>query len=92
MTENNIKSVVFPAMNVAGEAKLKGLVEKIADYMGVGAIQFETVIVMKVNIPESRPDFETIVKRLAGSKVGLNQVGRTVAPETTKKPSEEPST
>ena len=92
MTENNIKSVVFPAMNVAGEAKTKGLVEKIADYMGIGAVQFETVIVMKVNFPNTRPDFETIVKRLAGNKTGLLQVGRTVAPEATKKTSEEPST
>jgi hypothetical protein len=84
MAENGTKSIVFPATNVAGEAKLKRLVETIADYMGV-KVTIETVMVMQANFPNDRPDIEAIYKRLAGSKTGLNMVGRTVAPETTKK-------
>jgi hypothetical protein len=42
-------------------------------------------MVMQANFPNDRPDIEAIYKRLAGSKTGLNMVGRTVAPETTKK-------
>ena len=84
MAENSTKSVVFPATKIAGEAKLKRLVETIADYMGA-KVTVETVIVLQANFPNDRPDVETIFKRLAGSKTGLNQVGRTVAPGTTKK-------
>jgi hypothetical protein len=83
MAENGTKSIVFPATNVAGEAKLKRLVETIADYMGA-RVTIETVMVMQANFPSDRPDIEAIYKRLAGSKTGLNQVGRTVAPEATK--------
>jgi len=64
------KSVVFPAMDAAGEAKLKRLVETIADYMGA-KVSVETVIVMKANYPDDRPDIEQIFKRLAGNKTGL---------------------
>ena len=78
MTEN-IKSVVFPAMGAAGEAKLKGLVEKIADYMGV-KVDFETVIVMRVNFPDTRPDIEAILKRLAGNSTGLHPKAPTPPP------------
>jgi hypothetical protein len=70
MAKNDILSVVFPAMNIAGEAKTKGLVEKIADFMGV-KVEFETVIVMKVNYPRSRQDMGIILKRLTGNKIGL---------------------
>lgn len=75
MAENNVKSIVFPAKNVEGEAKLKRLCETIADYMGA-KVTFETVMVLQVNFPKDRPDIETIMKRLAGIKTGLNQVGR----------------
>jgi hypothetical protein len=64
------KSVVFPAMDVAAEAKLKRLVETIADYMGA-KVSVETVIVMKANYPDNRADIEQIFKRLAGNKTGL---------------------
>lgn len=83
MIENGKKSIVFPATNVAGEAKLKRLLDTIADYMGT-KVTVESVIVMQVSFPSDRPDVEAIFKRLAGSKTGLNQVGRTIAPEATK--------
>ena len=79
-----MKSTVFPSMNTAAEAKLKRLVETIADYM-VAEVSIETVIVMKVNYPDDRPDIAVIMKRLAGDKTGLGQVGRIVGPELTKK-------
>ncbi len=84
MTENGTKSIVFPATSVAGEAKLKRLLDTIGEYMGA-KIGVESVIVMQANIPSDRPDIEAICKRLAGSKIGLNQVGRTKSPEDTKK-------
>ena len=84
MAENNVKSVTFPATNVTGEAKLKRLVETIADYMGA-KVTIETVMVLQAKFPNDRPDIEAIFKRLAGSKTGLNQVGRSVGPEETKK-------
>lgn len=87
MTENNVKAITFPATNVAGEAKLKRLVETIADYMGV-KVTIETVIVLQANFPNDRPDIEAILKRLAGSKTGLNQVGRTKGTIETKKEEE----
>ena len=80
----NLKSMVFPAMDTAGEAKLKRLCETIADYMGA-KVSFETVIVMKASFPADRTDIESVFKRLAGNKIGLNQIGRTVAPLDTKK-------
>jgi hypothetical protein len=70
MAENGTKSIVFPAVNVAGEAKLKRLVETIADYMGV-RVTIETVMVLQAKYPSDRPDIESIFKRLAGSKTGL---------------------
>jgi hypothetical protein len=84
MAENGTKSITFPATNVAGEAKLKRLLETIADYMGTN-INIETVMVLQANYPNDRPDFEAILKRLAGSKTGLNMVGRIQAPIDTKK-------
>ena len=80
MIENGTKSIVFPATNAAGEAKLKRLVETIADYMGA-KVEIGSVIVMQASYPSDRPDLEAIFKRLAGSKTGL----RIAAPETTKK-------
>lgn len=67
-----MKDVVFPAMNTAAEAKLKRMLESIGEYMGA-EISTETVIVMKVNLPDDRADVEAIVKRLAGNKTGLAQ-------------------
>jgi pantothenate kinase type III len=68
MNEIETKSIVFPATDAAGEAKLKALLEKIADYMGVDGIRFDTVIVMSVVIPSDRQDFISLVKRIASSK------------------------
>lgn len=82
MEENNIKSIVFPAMNAAGEAKTKGLVEKIADYMGA-KVDFETVIVMKVNYPGDRQDIGMILNRLAGKKTGLTSPKQNSSAEST---------
>lgn len=79
MAENGKKSIAFPATNVAGEAKLKRLLETIADYMGT-KVTVESVIVMQASFPSDRPDFEAILKRLAGNKTGL----QTIAPEATK--------
>ena len=84
MSENGTKSIIFPATNVAGEAKLKRLLDTIGEYMGA-KIGVGSVIVMQANIPSDRPDIEAICKRLAGSKTGLNLVGRSSAPEDTKK-------
>jgi len=91
MAENGTKSVTFPATNVAGEAKLKRLAETIADYMGA-KVSFETVMVLQISFPNDQPDIEAIFKRLAGSKVGLNWMGRMVAPEETKKAPTPPQT
>jgi hypothetical protein len=80
MAENGTKSVTFPATNVAGEAKLKRLVETIADYMGA-KVSIETVMVIRAQFPSDRPDIEAIFKRLAGNKTGLVSE----KPEVTKK-------
>jgi len=70
MSENGTKSINFPATNAAGEAKLKRLVETIAEYMG-GKVTIETVIVLQANYPNDRPDIEAVLKRLSGIKTGL---------------------
>lgn len=87
MAENGIKSIIFPAVNVAGEAKLKRLVETIADYMGA-KVTIETVMVLQASFPEDRPDIEQIFKRLGGNKTGLIQVGRTEGIVNKKKEAE----
>jgi hypothetical protein len=76
MAENGTKSITFPATNAAGEAKLKRLIETIADYMGA-KVTLEIVMVMEANYPSDRSDIEAIFKRLAGNKTGF----RTVAPK-----------
>jgi hypothetical protein len=79
-----MKTITFPAVDVAGEAKLKRLVETIADYMG-SRVKIETVMVLQASFPDDRADIQSIFNRLKGSKTGLNQVGRVGAPEKTKK-------
>ena len=65
-----MKSITFPSMTTVEETKLKRLVETIGEYMGA-KITTETVIVMRANFPDDRPDIEQIFKRLAGNKTGL---------------------
>ena len=67
-----MKSVLFPPMNPAQEAKVKRLLDLISDYMG-SPITVESVISMKADYPDDRPDIEAILKRLIGNKTGLTQ-------------------
>jgi len=67
-----MKSVLFPPMNPAQEAKVKRLLDSISEYMG-SPITVESVISMKASYPDDRPDIEAILKRLIGNKTGLTQ-------------------
>jgi len=84
MAENGSKSVTFPATNVAGEAKLKRLLDTIGEYMGA-KIAIESVVVIQASFPSDRPDIESICKRLAGIKTGLRPMVQTQAQIETKK-------
>lgn len=80
MSENT-KEVIFPATDAAGEAKLKGLIDKIADYMDV-KIDYKTKVVMAVNYPADCIGMDAILKRLAGNKTGLRQNSQKTTAET----------
>ncbi len=59
---------VLPAMSTQQEAKTKGLLDKIAEFMGV-EYKLETVVVMKVRYSDDRQDFGTILKKLVSKSV-----------------------
>jgi len=65
-----MKSILLPPMNPSQEAKAKRLLDMIGEYMGSN-ITVESVISMKANFPDDRPDIEAILKRLAGNKTGF---------------------
>ena len=63
-----MSEVVLPAMNVQQEAKTKGCLDKIAEFMGV-KYEIESIVVMKIKFPDLRPDFGKVVKQLISPAV-----------------------
>jgi len=63
-----MSEVVLPAMNVQQEAKTKGCLDKIAEFMGV-KYEIESIIVMKIKFPDLRQDFGTVVRKLVSKAV-----------------------
>lgn len=58
-----MKSIVFPAMDIPAEAKLKRTLDTIKEYMGF-EFKIETMTVMKVCFPSDRQDVEIILNSI----------------------------
>lgn len=58
------KIVVLPPVGATREAKIKNILDKIAELMNV-KLGYETMIVMTVAVPENRPDVVTVVNKIA---------------------------
>lgn len=78
----NIKDkIIFPAMNVEDEAKLKRLLQTIGDFMGATLVpQLETIITVK--IPADRDDIYIVLNKI------MNSLKRDLS-EKSSKPSKE---
>lgn len=81
----NIKDkVVFPAVNVEKEAKLKRLLQSVGEFMGVTLEpQLETIITVK--IPAGRADIYIVLNRIMKAlETGLDEKPSKPAKEAAK--------
>ncbi len=60
----------FPAMDEASEAKMKKLIEDLADCFET-TILIEPMTMMRVKYEGNKIEIDAILKRLAGNKTGL---------------------
>jgi len=58
-----MKTIVFPAMDISSEAKLKRFIETMKEFMGI-EVKLETATVIKVIFPEDRTDAETVLNSI----------------------------
>ena len=62
--------ITMPPSTIEREAKVKKLIETMADFMGVGGseVTFESVTISQVELPDEAKDLAMMVRKLAGSK------------------------